>query len=85
MEKFKFDLVAFGWALSGTLVVLFVLCVLAAIVFPGWQLAHAWLTLFSVAPAGSIRNLVEGIIFSVIFGWVSAAIFSAIYNRLIRK
>jgi uncharacterized membrane protein YeaQ/YmgE (transglycosylase-associated protein family) len=85
MEKSKFDLMAFGWALSGALVVLFVLCALAAIVFPGWQLAHGWLLLFSVAPAGSIRNLVEGIIFSVIFGWITAAVLVTIYNRLIRK
>jgi hypothetical protein len=82
MEKTSLDLVAFGWALSGTLVVLFVLCALAAMIFPGWQLAHGWLSLFSVAPAGSIRNLADGIVFSVIFGWVSAAIFVTIYNRL---
>lgn len=81
----KLSLMAFGWALSGTLVVLFVLCALAALVFPEWQLAHGWLSLFSAAPTGSIRNLVDGIVFSVIFGWITAAVLVTIYNRLIEK
>lgn len=82
MATFKFDLVALGWALSAALVVLFGLCALAAVVFPGWQLAHGWLALFSVAPAGSLRNFADGIMFSVIFGWITAIVLVTIYNRL---
>ena len=85
MEKFKLDLVAFGWALSGSLVVLFVLCEVVAIVLPSWQLAHNWLALFSTAEIGSLPNLFQGVITSAIFGWITAAVLVTIYNRLITR
>ena len=85
MENSKLDLVAFGWALSGALVVLIVLCEAAAMILPGWQLAHNWLTLFSTSEVGTIRNLFEGVVFSAIFGWITAAVLVAIYNRLVRR
>ena len=40
MENSKLNLAAFGWGLSGGLVVLLVLCEAAAMILPGWQLAH---------------------------------------------
>ena len=85
MQFSKLDLVAFGWALSGTLVVLLVICEAAAIILPGWQLTHNWLMLFSAAEAGTLRNLIEGVVASAIFGWIAAAVLVAIYNKLIRK
>jgi hypothetical protein len=85
VENSKFDLVAFGWALSSALVVLFVLCEAAAMILPGWQLAHNWLMLFSTAEAGSFRNLIDGIVFSAVFGWITAAVLVSIYNRLVRS
>ena len=85
MEKLKLDLVAFGWALSGALVLLLILCEAAAFVLPGWQLAHNWLGLFSAAEIGSLRNLFDGIVASVIFGWITAAVLVTIYNRLIGR
>lgn len=81
----KLDLMAFGWGLSAALVVLLILCELAAIIFPGWSLAHNWLTLFSAAEVGSLRNLIEGVIFSIIMGWITAAILVLTYNRLVRS
>lgn len=85
MEKLKLDLVAFGWALSGALVLLLILCEAAAFVLPGWQLAHNWLGLFSTAEIGSLRNLFDGIVASLIFGWVTAAVLVTIYNRLVGR
>ncbi|MEO6606872.1 MAG: hypothetical protein ABIN69_00205 [Aestuariivirga sp.] len=85
MENSRLELMAFGWALSGALVVLLALCEGAAIILPGWQLAHTWLTLFSAAEVGSLRNLTEGIIVSAIFGWIIAAVLVTIYNRLARR
>ena len=84
-ENLKLNLVAFGSALSGALVVLLVLCEAAAFVLPSWQLAHNWLGLFSTAEVGSLRNLFEGVIASVIFGWITAAVLVTIYNRLITR
>ena len=85
MEKSRLDLMAFGWALSGALVVLLIVCEAAAVVLPSWQLAHTWLMLFSAAEVGSLRNLVEGVIASAIFGWIVAAVLVTIYNRLVRR
>ena len=85
MEKSKLDLIAFGWGLSGALVVLLILCEAVAIILPGWQLTHAWLTLFSTAEVGSLRNLIDGVIFSAFFGWITAAVLVTIYNQLIRR
>jgi hypothetical protein len=85
MENSKLNLVAFGWALSGALVVLLILCEAAAVILPGWQITHGWLMLFSTAEAGSLRNLIDGIIFSAFFGWVTAAVLVLIYNRLVRR
>ena len=85
MEKHRLDLIAFGWALSGALVALLVICEAAAVILPGWQLAHNWLTLFSAADVGSLRNFIEGVIASALFGWITAAVLVIIYNRLVRR
>jgi hypothetical protein len=85
MENSKLDRMAFGWALSGALVVLLILCEAAAIILPGWQLSHNWLSLFSAAEVGSLRNFIEGIVASAIFGWITAAVLVTIYNRLMRR
>ena len=85
MEKLKLDPVAFGWALSGALVALLVLCEVVAMILPGWQLAHNWLGLFSTAEIGSLRNLFDGVIASAIAGWITAAVLVTIYNRLVTR
>jgi hypothetical protein len=69
-------------ALSAVLVVAYVLCVAAALVAPTAPLAHGWVSLFSVAEMGTLRNLVEGVVASIVFSWVASAIFTPIYNRL---
>ena len=85
MEMSKLDLKAFGLALSGALVMLLILCAAAAMLLPGWQLAHNWLTLFSAAEVGSLRSFVDGIVFSIVFGWITAAVLVPIYNYVIRR
>jgi hypothetical protein len=77
------DIMALGWGLSATLVALFVVCALAAMLFPTLPVAHNWLGLFSTAPAGSLWNLIEGVFWSIVFGWFSAGIFGLVYNRLV--
>lgn len=85
MTDSKLDMMAFGWGLSGALVVLLVICEAAAMILPGWQLAHGWLALFSTAEVGSLRNFIDGVVFSIIFGWITAAVLVSIYNRLARS
>lgn len=76
------DIVALGWALSATLVVLFVICLAVALMLPGLTGSHAWVGLFSVAPVTSLRVWVDGIVYSIVFGWISAAVFGVAYNGL---
>jgi hypothetical protein len=82
------SIVALGWGLSAALFVLFVICLVAALVFPdlpasqGWT---AWIALFSVSPITSVRVWIDGIGFSLVFGWVTAVVLGSVYNRLVRR
>ena len=69
-----------GIALAGTLVVAFILCAIAQVVLPGAQFTHMWLALFTAAPLGSVQAWVEGIIASVVFGFVLGYCFAHCYN-----
>ena len=79
------NIIALGWALLAALVVLFVICLAVALIVPEWKLTHAWVGLLSAAPMTSARVWIDGIVFSIVFGWVGAAIFGLVYNRLIRQ
>ncbi len=80
-----FNIVALGWALASTLVVLFAICLVVALVLPDWPATHAWVGLFSPAPLTSVRIWVDGIVFSAAFGWIGAAVLGLVYNRLIGR
>src|SRR5262249_2387273 len=79
------DVIALGWGLSAALVVLFVICLAVALVFPDWRASHGWIGLFSVAPMTSVRVWIDGIIFSIVFGWVAGVVLGLVYNRLIPR
>jgi len=83
-ETGHLDVMALGWALSAALVVLFVICLVVALVLPDWRASHAWIGLYSAAPLTSLRVWVDGIVFSLVFGWVTALVFGSVYNRLLR-
>jgi hypothetical protein len=63
----------------------FYICEGAAVFMPSWQLAHNWLTLFPSAEVGSWRNFFDGIVSSLIFGWITAVVMVSIYNRIVRR
>jgi hypothetical protein len=78
-------IVPLGWGLTATFVVLFVLCFLAALLFPNAELTHSWLSLYSTRPMGSVGQLIEGVIWNVVFAWIAAVIFGLVYNSLAPK
>jgi hypothetical protein len=80
-----FDIVALGWGLAAALVVLFVICLAVALILPDWRAAHGWIGLFSVAPMTSVRVWIDGIVFSIVFGWITAVVLGLVYNALIRR
>jgi hypothetical protein len=72
-------------ARSAPLVVLFVICLAVALVLPDWRASHGGIGLFSVAPMTSARVWIDGIVFSIVFGWVTGVVLGLVYNRLIRR
>jgi hypothetical protein len=65
-------------------VMLFVLCMLAALFVP-LRLAHGWVSLLSDAPINSSRVWIDGLIWSIVLGWLIALIFGTIYNWIVAR
>lgn len=73
-----------GWGLSAALVVLFVLCMLSALFLP-MRAAHGWVALLSAAPLDSTRVWVDGLLWSIVVGWLLALVFGTVYNWIIAR
>ena len=71
-----------GWGFSAALVMLFVLCMLAALFLP-LRAAHGWVSLLSDAPIDSSRVWLDGLIWSVVAGWLIALVFGTVYNWVV--
>ena len=80
----RLSITGLGWGVSAALVVLFVLCMLSALFLP-MRAAHGWVTLLSDAPLGSTRIWVEGLIWSVVAGWLIALVFGTVYNWIVAR
>lgn len=74
-----------GLALMVTLVVVYVLCAIVQVILPGAQFSHVWLALFTAAPMGGAAMWVEGIIASVVFGFIFGWCFAHCYNWFSKK
>ncbi|MFO1151055.1 MAG: hypothetical protein U1E62_21985 [Alsobacter sp.] len=81
----RLDLVATGAALMATLAGLFVLCELAALVWPTAGLAHGWVRLFASDPANVWRTFIEGVLGSIAGAGVATLLFVPVYNRIVRR
>ena len=73
-----------GIALAITLVAGYGVCWLTASAAYGRGFTHAWLSLFSALPLGSIDELIEGAAFSAVAGWFAALLFVPLYNLIAR-
>ena len=73
-----------GWGVSAALVVLFVLCMLSALFLP-MRLAHGYVTLFSDASLDSGRMWVDGLVWSVVVGWLIALVLGTVYNWIVAR
>lgn len=73
-----------GWGFSAALVVLFILAMLSALFVP-MRAAHGWVAMMSSAPVGSTRLWVEGLIWSVVAGWLIALVFGTVYNWIVAR
>lgn len=75
---------AAGLGLSGTLVSLFIICAVVQVALPSLQATHAWINLFTNAPAGSGAMWIQGIIANAVAGYIAGIIFSKIYNAALK-
>jgi hypothetical protein len=80
----RLSISSLGWGFSVALVVLFVLCMLAALFVPV-RLAHGWVNLLSDAPLDSSRVWADGLLWSVVLGWLLALVFGTIYNWIVGR
>ncbi len=80
----RLSLSGLGWGFSTALVVLFVLSMLATLFLP-MRAAHGFVALFSEAPPGSARLWVEGLLWSVVAGWLIALVFGTVYNWIVAR
>jgi hypothetical protein len=71
--------------LGVALIVLFAVCAIVALAAPDLQAAHAWIGLFTTAPAASVRAWAEGIIFSLVFGALAGVVFAVTYNAVLKR
>ena len=73
-----------GWGISAAFVVLFVLCMLAALFVP-LRAAHGVVSLLSDAGIRSTRIWIDGLVWSVVVGWLLALVFGTIYNWIVAR
>ena len=62
-----------------TLIVLFVLCWLGAVLWPG-AFTHLFVALFTSAPMTSWLALVEGVCSALLFGFLAGGVLALTYN-----
>ena len=74
-----------GWALSAALAATFIVCASFELVAPYQPLAHDWVELFTVRPVTTALGWIEGLVGSVAFGWLFAAVAAFVFNRLARS
>lgn len=73
---------AAGAGVAAALVVVFVLCAIVQAIAPGLQFSHAWIGLFTLAPLGSPQAWIEGIVYSVVTGFITGWIFARVYSAV---
>ncbi len=82
IERRTLSLLGSSIAASLALIALFLLCALTALVAPGVQATHAWVSLFTLAPVTSPQAWVEGAFFSLVFGGILGSVFAAVHNAI---
>jgi len=77
--------VAAGWALSAVLVILFLICVAIALMWPTSALGQGWMWVFAEPPGGSIAAFIEGILGAIAVAWLIAIVFVGVYNQVLPR
>ena len=77
----KLSVVRLALTGAATLTLLFLLCWLGAVAWPG-VLSHMFIALFTTAPVTSLAALAQGLCGALFFGGLSGAILALAYNGL---
>lgn len=73
---------ATGIALGITLAIVFAACAIVQAFVPGLQASHMWINLFTGEEIGSAAAWVEGLLSSIIAGFLAGALFALVYNKV---
>ena len=80
----RLSLSGLGWGFSAALIILFVLCMLSALFVPT-RAAHGFVSLLSDADIRSTRIWIDGLVWSVVAGWLVALVFGTVYNWIVAR
>ncbi len=80
----RLSITGLGWGFSAAFVVLFALCMLAALFVP-IRAAHGYVALFSEADIRSTRIWIDGLVWAVVVGWLIALVFGTVYNWIVAR
>lgn len=73
-----------GLALSTSFVILYTLCAVFDLVWPGWAMYRAWQVVFpgfTWSPGGFVLGLAE----AIVYGFLAAIVFVPVYNYFQRR
>lgn len=73
-----------GWGFSAAFVVLFALSMLVALFVP-IRAAHGFVAMLSDADIRSTRIWIDGLVWSVVAGWLIALVFGTVYNWTVAR
>ena len=77
--------IATGWALSAVLVILFLICVALAVLWPTSAFGQGWQMVLAALPGGSIAAFIEVVLGAVAIAWLIAIVFAGVYNQLLSR
>jgi hypothetical protein len=77
--------VAAGWALTAVLMIVLLICALAAFLWPTSAFGQGWAAVFATTPDGSIAGVIEILLGVVVLAWLITGVFVGVYNCLLAR
>ncbi|MDP7149441.1 MAG: DUF5676 family membrane protein [Paracoccaceae bacterium] len=76
---------ALGWSLGLFLAILYTICVVFDLVFPGQSMTALWAPLLPWVEGISVASYALGLIETLLYGWLAALIFGPLFNFFSEK
>lgn len=79
------SIVNLGWALSGFLVVSYILCILLGFLVPDGGLHKPWTQFLPGFVWLTLPGFLIGLVEVIVYGWYVAIVFGLLYNFVLRR